>query len=146
LPVDLGNFDFVGTDEPPSHQIDEVASQKVFGQKYLAGTSLEPTEVDPTALETHTAFFEATNLANGNKKVSTFDANDYAHQGWVRVQAEACDEVVHAPDPVTIRIKDGPANESRKVKNLGHNRAPTGIVRLLRPRTASQMGEMVTIA
>jgi hypothetical protein len=123
--VDLGDLDLVGDDEPPAHQVDEMARQQVLGQQQFAGTALEAAQVDLGALEGHAALAQSADLADRHEEVAAFDADHDAHDGRVGVVAEARDQVLDAADPVAGLIEDRPVQERGEVEDFSHESAFT---------------------
>ncbi len=97
-----------------------MAGQEVLGQEELAGPALEPSQVDPAALEGDAALGQAADLADRHEEVAALDADDGAHDRRVGVVAEARDQVLDAADPVAGLVEHRPVQERGEVEDLGH--------------------------
>jgi hypothetical protein len=120
LAVNLGDLDVVRRDETSADQVDEVSSQQVFGKEQFTGATLESTKIDALALEGHLSFGQSTDLSDRHEQIATFDTDDGADNGWMRVVPEARHEVLDATDPVAVRIEDWSVQERGEVEKFSH--------------------------
>jgi hypothetical protein len=102
-----------------------VSRQQVLGQEQFTGATLETTKIDALALECHSTFCEATDLAYGDEEIAPLDADDCADDWWRGIVTEARDEVLDATDPVAVRIKDRSVQERGEVEKVSHQVALT---------------------
>jgi hypothetical protein len=65
---------------------------------------------------------QASDFLDGEKKVSTFDTDNGAHDRRVRIVAESRDQVLDASNPVTAGVEDRAVQERREVKNVSHGK------------------------
>jgi len=98
--ANLGQHDVVGSNESAAHDIDQVSSQQVLGQKQFILSALKAPKVHSATLEPSGSINERHDFSGRNKEVSPANAYDKTDHGRMRVVAQADHEVFDPPDAV----------------------------------------------
>ena len=123
--VDAGELDLVGADQPPAHQVDQVARRQVAGEQQLAGAALELAEVDRVAPELDVVGAQLVHLGDRDEVLALADARDDAGHRGVGTSAELDDDVLDPADPLAGAVEEGAADDGGEMQDLWHRALPT---------------------